>query len=73
MVSRLGRLDIFGPADLVPVGALLDFDNWYNGAVDIGIQVEVGGAIGAFQGELGHEGDMRQNLIICRSFAENIF
>ena len=48
------------------LGSVLGPDNWKEGSVDVGVEEDIGGTVGAGQAELGDEGDVRQDLGISR-------
>ena len=48
------------------LGSVLGPDNWEKGSVDVGVEEDIGGTVGAGQAELGDEGDVRQDLGISR-------
>ena len=62
VVAGLGSLEFLGPAELVAVVAVGGLDDGHDGALDVGVEVEVAGGVGALKGELGHEGDVREHL-----------
>ena len=48
------------------LGSVLGPDNWEEGSVDVGVEKDIGGTVGAGQAELGDEGDVSQDLDISR-------
>ena len=49
------------------LGSILGPDNRQKGSIDVGVEADIGGAVGASQAELGDEGDVGQHLGVVGS------